>query len=141
MYRLPLFRFSQVMYSCASHQLTLITGRLPLPHPLSSGECLHPPSATQASHSSNVTSYLESLKEGIATKCCGPSSSHRPISDSQLPIRNLPAGMITISGSRYSLAPDIALQKIRLATIDSEIDACFNRVILCGFRLCVFNNH
>src|SRR4029079_13372409 len=73
-------------------------GRLPRPQPKSSGFTpLHPPSATQRSHCSNVTSYLLSANgEEIVTRCC--VSAPRYISDAGEPIVNCPAGITTISG-------------------------------------------
>src|SRR5262245_34517982 len=75
-YVFPVLRDSQARYSLASSHDTLITGRLPLPQPLSSGrESLpQPPPAAQASHSANVTSYLPTANGlAIVTLCCGPS--------------------------------------------------------------------
>src|SRR5690606_6844383 len=59
---LPVFRDSQDVYSFASDQDTFITGDRPRPHPASLGLYLHPPSATHASHSENVTSNFPTAK-------------------------------------------------------------------------------
>src|SRR5437764_142352 len=77
-----------------SSQDTLITGRLPLPQPWSSGLCLQLPLDAHASHSANVTSNLPTAN-GLAmvTLCVGFSSLF--FSD---PIMKLPAGTTTISG-------------------------------------------
>src|SRR5579871_5674866 len=74
-----------------------MTGCRPLPQPSSSGcgSFVQPPSAAQASYSSNVTSNLPTAN-GLAmtTSWTGFSSS----SPSACPIMNLPAGTTTISG-------------------------------------------
>src|SRR5208282_5996285 len=99
LYALPVFFESQAVYCVASCQDTLMTGCLPRPQPSSPGFCVQPLSATQASHSANVTSNLPTAK-GCAkeTRCWGPSSLPRPRSLSGEPIRNSPAGTVTISG-------------------------------------------
>src|SRR5690242_8788331 len=43
-------------------------------------------------------SYLPSAKALMATLCCGPSVSKRPLSLGGLPITKLPAGMPTMTG-------------------------------------------
>src|SRR5262249_20432593 len=76
-----------------------MTGRRPRPQPLSSGRySLHPLAATQASHSSNVTSYMPAAKDGTVTRCCGLSSSKRPGSVAGEPIVKLPLCTTTICG-------------------------------------------
>src|SRR5436190_2094585 len=55
--------------------------------------------ATQTSHSSKVTSNLDTAKAGaIVTVCCGLSVDFRPGSSSGDPIGNIPAGTTTLSG-------------------------------------------
>src|SRR3954466_9526649 len=69
-----------------------MTGRSPRPHSRSSGRCLQPPSATQASHWSNVTSFLPMANGfAIVTRCGGFSYSVVE------PMSNLPAGTPSIS--------------------------------------------
>src|SRR6202047_115457 len=96
-YSLPVNCESQPTYCLASPQLTLITGISP--RPPRSGTRGHAAAATQASHSSNVTSNLETAN-GFATvtSCGGPSLASRSDSFSGEPIMNLPAGMTVIAG-------------------------------------------
>ena len=71
----PVLRLSQVTYCWASSQETLITGCRPRPQPSSAGRWVQPPSATQASHSSNVTSYFPNSKAATWTRWAGFSLS------------------------------------------------------------------
>ena len=60
-YDLPVFSDSHDTYDFASRQVTSITGRSPLPQPLSSGLWPpQPPFDTHASHCANVTSCFDS---------------------------------------------------------------------------------
>src|SRR5262249_32959183 len=100
-YSLPVILRSHATYAWASSQFTLMTGRLLRPQPWSftppSGG--QPPTRTQASQSSNVTSYRDTANGlAIVTGCCGPSFGKRPFSLTGDPIRNSPAGMTTIMG-------------------------------------------
>src|SRR5207253_1848395 len=71
-YFLPVFCDSHDKKSCASSQLTSMTGRFARPQPRSSGRYLQPPAATQRSHSSNVTSRRPIAKGlAITTRCVG----------------------------------------------------------------------
>src|SRR5215510_14562679 len=82
-----------------SFQETLITGRLPRPHPSSPGLYLHAPAVTQASHCANVTSNLPTANGlTMVTLRCGPSEASCPSSLAGDPIRKVPAGTTTISG-------------------------------------------
>src|SRR6516164_10373266 len=91
-YSLPVSCESQPTYCFASTQLTLMAGIVPRPQP--SGARGHTVAATQASHSSNVTSNLERANGfAIVTSCGGPSLEIRFGSFSGEPIMNLPAGM------------------------------------------------
>src|SRR6516164_11728053 len=100
-YSLPVNCESQLTYCLASTQLTLITGILSRPH--RSGTRGHAAAATQASHSSNVTSNLERANGfAIVTSCGGPSLAFRSSSFSGEPIMNLPAGMTIISGQPFA---------------------------------------
>src|SRR3954469_5666440 len=90
---------NQATYSCASCQLTLITGRRPRPQPDSAANVRQPPAATHASHWSKVTSCIETANgPAIVTGCKGPSSSERPPSLSGEPIVNAPLGTTTMPG-------------------------------------------
>ena len=97
---MPVLRDSQPVYCFASFQEREITGILPRPQPWSKGFQLQPPSRTQVSHSSNVTSNLPTAKGRamLTSCCCGPSSRSRPASDTGEPIRKMPGGITTISG-------------------------------------------
>src|ERR1700731_1057249 len=96
-YSLPGNRESQPTYCLASSQLTLITGISPRPQ--RSGTRGHAAAATQASHSSNGTSNLETANGlAIVTSCCGRLLASRPDSFSGEPIMNLPAGTTIITG-------------------------------------------
>jgi hypothetical protein len=87
----------------ASIQLTLITGIRSRPQ--LSGAAGQAPAAAQASHSSNVTSNLDTaIGCASVTSCCGRS---RPVwlpsnsgsdSLSGAPMTNVPAGTTTIAG-------------------------------------------
>src|SRR5208337_4564197 len=70
-YVLPVFFESQATNCVASFHDTLMTGCRARPQPSSLGFSVQPPSATQASHSANVTSNLPAAK-GLAnaTLCC-----------------------------------------------------------------------
>src|SRR5215475_399624 len=99
---------SHVTYFLACSQVTLITGRVPCPQSLS--EMFSQPSyLTQASHSSHVTSNLETAKGfAIVTSCCGPSRARRPVSLSGDPIVKLPAGITIISGQSLAHSRKLA---------------------------------
>src|ERR1700730_1154487 len=100
-YSLPVNRESQPTYCLASFQLSLITGISPRPQ--RSGTRGHAPAATQASHSSNVTSNLETANGlAIVTSCCGRSLASRPDSFSGEPIMNLPGGTTIITGQPFA---------------------------------------
>src|SRR5262245_32569337 len=88
---------SQATYCLASLQLTLITGIRPRPQ--WSGTRGHRTAATQASHSSKLTSNLDTAN-GSATETSrwGPSLASRSGSSSGEPIVNLPAGMTIMTG-------------------------------------------
>src|SRR5262249_47415474 len=72
--RYPFFVFceSQVTKALASSHLTSMTGRLPRPHPWSSGGYLHPPEPTKRPHSSKVISRRP-IANGLAItpRCWG----------------------------------------------------------------------
>jgi hypothetical protein len=55
-----------------------MTGRSPRPQLWSSGRRLHPPSAMQASHCANVTSYFPRAKTWLITTGCFGTSRNRP---------------------------------------------------------------
>src|SRR5215510_15992253 len=100
-YSLPVNCESQPTYCLASTQLTLIAGILPRPQ--TSGTRGHAAAATHASHSSNVTSNLETANGFvIVTSCGGPSLGSRSGSLSGEPIINLPAGMTIITGQPFA---------------------------------------
>src|SRR5512143_258523 len=64
-------------------------------------------------------SYLPSAKALIATLCCGPSVSKRPLSPCGLPITKLPAGMPTMTGqSAHSLNSRSLRSSVRAVPID-----------------------
>ena len=70
---MPAILENHATYCWASSQLTLMTGLVPPPKPLSL-TLGHPPTETQASQSANVTSNLDTAKGlAIVTECCGPS--------------------------------------------------------------------
>src|SRR6202022_2152434 len=100
-YSLPVNCESQPTYCLASPQLTLITGISPRPQ--RSGTRGHAAAATQASHSSNVTSNLETAN-GFATvtSCCGRSPPSPSDSLFGEPIMNLPAGTTIITGQPFA---------------------------------------
>src|SRR5215475_4556576 len=72
-YSLPVNCESQPTYRLASTQLTLIAGIFPRPQ--TSGTRGHAAAATQASHSSNVTSNLETANGTLipSTTLCRPT--------------------------------------------------------------------
>src|SRR5262245_40266207 len=96
-----------------------MTGRLPRPHPRSSGlRPLQPPSATQASHSSNVTEYFPAENGAAIVTRTSTSSLYRSGSFAGDPIMKVPAGTTTISGQvGQSLKVSLGLRQPRsLAT-------------------------
>ena len=99
-YSLPVFRLNQSTYRLVSCQLTSMTGRVSRPHSTSSGlYSPHSPSATHASHSLNVTSWIPTANEfAILTGCCESSLSRRCLSSSGEPIVKSPAGTTTMTG-------------------------------------------
>src|SRR5215831_8401977 len=100
-YSLPVNCESQPTYCLASTQLTLIAGILPRPQ--TSGTRGQAAAATQASHSSNVTSNLETANGFvIVTSCCGPSLAFRSGSFSGEPMTNFPEGMTIIAGQPFA---------------------------------------
>src|ERR1700680_3358041 len=100
-YSLPVNCESQPTYCLASPQLTFMTGISPRPQ--LSGARRHAAAATQASHSSNVTSNLETANGFvIVTSCCGRSLASRSDSFSGEPIMNLPAGTTIITGQPFA---------------------------------------
>jgi hypothetical protein len=107
---------SQAVYCLASFQLALITGMSPRPQ--RSATRGHPASATQASHSSNVTSNLETAS-GCAsvTSCCGPSLVSRSDSFSGDPITNLPAGMMIINRAATRTFPELRTRPCRVCLL------------------------
>src|SRR5215475_7696154 len=100
-YSLPVNCESQPTYCLASTQLTLIAGILPRPQ--TSGTRGHAAAATQASHSSNVTSNLETANGFvIVTSCSGPSLAFLSGSFSGEPMMNFPEGTTIITGQPFA---------------------------------------
>src|SRR5262245_19057415 len=103
-----------------------MAGRRPRPQVSSPGLCAQPPSAAQASHCANVSSYLPMAKLRIVTLRCGPSLLPRPISLSGEPIVKEPAGTTTMSGQ--------AAQSRNVRPLPGESSACFLWATACGER-------
>src|ERR1700675_939181 len=115
-------RDNHAAYRLASFQLTLMTGKAgsrPKPLEEAGGQ---PPTDTQASHSLNVTGYLETANgPSIVTRCCGLSSSWRPASPTPDPIVNAPAGITTISGQSlaHSRKTDCGFSALSTAAVST----------------------
>jgi hypothetical protein len=90
---------------------------------------LHPPSALQASHSSNViVNFPTANSRQMVTQCWGPSSLSRRGSSSGEPITNVPEGITTIvgqAGHSLNSSPGFHVRGV-IATSDGAIE--FSRI-------------